>query len=211
MTTIADEAHPDPSRRAQSARSIAVFCGSSSGSTPAYRTAAEALGAEIGATGCALVYGGGHVGLMGAVADATLDAGGPVTGVITEQLLALEVAHEGLTELEVVADMHVRKARMAELADGVIVLPGGFGTYEEMFEILTWNQLGIVSMPVVLLDVSVDGRGFYEPLAELVDGAVSAGFMKPDHGALLVRATDPAEAVRIASRPAAPFTPKWVG
>ncbi len=211
MTTIADEPNAEHTTERHGARAIAVFCGSSSGSAPTYRAAAEALGREIGAAACGLVYGGGHVGLMGAVADATLGAGGTVTGVITEQLLALEVAHEGLTKLEVVADMHVRKARMAELADGVIVLPGGFGTYEEMFEILTWNQLGIVSMPVVLLDVAVDGRGFYEPLAELVDGAVSAGFMKPDHGALLVRATDPVEAVRIASQPAAPFTPKWVG
>lgn len=192
-------------------RSIAVFCGSSSGSSPAYRAAAVALGEELARVGHRLVYGGGHVGLMGAVADATLGAGGSVTGVITEQLLALEVAHDGLTDLEVVADMHVRKARMAELADGVIVLPGGFGTYEEMFEILTWNQLGIVSMPVVLLDVAADGRSFYAPLVELVAGAVAAGFMRPDHGALLIRAENAADAVHIASKPAAPFIPKWVG
>lgn len=188
-------------------RSIAVFCGSSSGTSPTYRKAAIAVGAEIAAQRRRLVYGGGHVGLMGAVADAVLGAGGSVTGVITEQLLALEVGHAGLTELEVVADMHVRKARMAELADGVIVLPGGFGTYEEMFEILTWNQLGLISKPVVLLDV----QGFYTPLVDLVAGAVAAGFMKPDHGALLQRVDDPVEAVRAASRPAAPFTPKWVG
>lgn len=186
---------------------IAVFCGSSSGGSPAYRVAAEAVGTAIADEGCRLVYGGGHVGLMGAVADATLAAGGLVTGVITEQLLALEVAHQGLTELEVVADMHVRKARMAELADGVIVLPGGFGTYEEMFEILTWNQLGIVSMPVVLLDVD----GFYTPLVELVTGAVTAGFMRADHGALLQRVDDPADAVRVALQPAAAYIPKWVG
>ena len=172
-----------------------------------YRDAAEALGTTLAESGCRLVYGGGHVGLMGAVADATVAGGGEVTGVITEQLLALEVAHQGLTELEVVADMHIRKARMAELANGVVVLPGGFGTYEEMFEILTWNQLGLVSKPVVLLDVD----GFYRPLVDLVAGAVAAGFMKPDHGALLQRMEDPTEAVRIASRPAAPFTPKWVG
>lgn len=191
--------------------SIAVYCGSSSGTSPAYKAAAVALGDRIARQGCRLVYGGGHVGLMGAVADATLAAGGPVTGVITEQLLALEVGHQALTELEVVANMHVRKARMADLADGVIVLPGGFGTYEEMFEILTWNQLGLTSKPVVLLDVAVDGRSFYAPLVELVAGAVGAGFMKPDHGALLQRVDDPVEAVRVASEPAAPFTPKWVG
>lgn len=192
-------------------RSIAVFCGSSSGSSPAYRDAAIALGTEIAAHGCRLVYGGGDVGLMGAVADAVMDGGGAVTGVITEQLFDLEVGHSALTELEVVADMHVRKARMAELADGVIVLPGGFGTYEEMFEILTWNQLGLVSMPVVLFDVAVDGRGFYSPLIELVAGAVAAGFMKPDHGALLRHSDTAADAVAVAMAPAAHFTPKWVG
>ena len=211
MTTSDDRSAAPPDGQTGGSRAIAVFCGSSSGSSPAYRSAADELGAAIAASGCRLVYGGGDVGLMGAVADSMLEAGGSVTGVITEQLLALEVGHRGLTELEVVANMHVRKARMAELADGVIVLPGGFGTYEEMFEILTWNQLGLVSMPVVLLDVVVDGHSFYEPLADFIDGAVAAGFMKPDHGALLVRATDPIDAVSIASRPAAPFTPKWVG
>ena len=197
-------AHAEP-------RSVAVFCGSSSGTSPAFREAAVATGTELARRNCRLVYGGGHVGLMGAVADAVLAAGGAVTGVITEQLLALEVAHTGLTDLEVVADMHVRKARMAALSDGVIVLPGGFGTYEEMFEILTWNQLGIVSMPVVLLDVTAEGRGFYAPLTELVDGAVAAGFMKPDHGALVHRVDSAAEAVAVARAPAAAFTPKWVG
>lgn len=208
MTTPPDELDADTAPSQPATRtSVAVYCGSSSGTSPVYRAAAAELGHAIADAGCRLVYGGGHVGLMGTVADATLSAGAPVTGVITEQLLALEVAHAGLTDLEVVADMHVRKARMAELADGVIVLPGGFGTYEEMFEILTWNQLGLVSMPVVLLDV----EGFYSPLVNLVEGAVRAGFMKPDHGALLRRVEDPRDAVRIASRPAAPFTPKWVG
>lgn len=190
---------------------IAVFCGSSSGSSPAYRSAAEAVGVELVRRGCRMVYGGGSVGLMGAISDAVMAAGGHVTGVITEQLLALEVAHDGLTELEVVPDMHVRKARMAELADGVIVLPGGFGTYEEMFEILTWTQLGIISMPVVLLDVVVDGKGFYAPLVELVEGAVAAGFMKPDHGALMRRVDTASDAVAAAMAPPSAFTPKWVG
>lgn len=199
MPQTVDAAVPD--------RSIVVYCGSSSGSSPMYRAAAEELGAELVTQRCSLVYGGGAVGLMGAVADAVLDAGGKVTGVITEQLLALEVGHDALTELEVVANMHVRKARMAELADGVIVLPGGFGTYEEMFEILTWNQLGILSAPVVLLDVD----GFYAPLMELVNGAVAAGFMKPDHGSLLQRVDTASQAVRVAMAPPAAFTPKWVG
>ena len=158
---------------------IVVFCGSSSGFDSVYREAAVALGTEIAQHGHQLVYGGGHVGLMGAVADAALAGGGGVTGVITEQLQALEVGHTGLTSLEVELDMHARKARMAALSDGVIVLPGGFGTCDETFEILTWNQLGLVAIPVVFFDVD----GFFRPLFEFVEGAVSAGFMRPDHGA----------------------------
>lgn len=185
---------------------IVVFCGSSSGSDPAYRRAAEELGAEIAEHGHRLVYGGGHVGLMGAVADAALAAGGGVTGVITEQLLALEVGHTGLTSLEIELDMHARKARMAALSDGVIVLPGGFGTCDETFEILTWNQLGLVAIPVVFFDVD----HFYEPLFAFVEGAVAAGFMRPDHGALALRAHSAADAVRMATQPSAPFIAKWV-
>ena len=188
-----------------------MFCGSSSGTDPAFRAAAADLGAAIVASGHGLVYGGGDVGLMGVVADAVLDAGGEVTGVITEQLLALEVGHVNLTNLEVAPDMHARKARMAELADGVVVLPGGFGTYEEAFEVLTWNQLGIVSAPVVFLDVEFDGHGFFTSLFEFMDGAVAAGFMQAAHGGLAQRATDAADAVAIASGPAPAFTRKWVG
>jgi uncharacterized protein (TIGR00730 family) len=195
---------------------ICVFCGSSSGTDPAFRSAAADLGAAIAAAGHRLVYGGGDVGLMGAVADAVLDAGGDVTGVITEQLLALEVGHANLTDLVVTPDMHTRKARMAELADGVVVLPGGFGTYEEAFEVLTWNQLGIVSAPIVFLDVRTgehaepDGS-FFAALFDFIDGAVRAGFMKPEHGALAQRADHAAEAVDIAAGPAPSFTRKWVG
>ena len=140
-----------------------------------------------------------------------------MVGVITEQLLALEVGHVNLTDLEVAPDMHTRKARMAELADGVIVLPGGFGTYEEAFEVLTWNQLGIVSMPIAFLDVQTGehteaGAGsFYDPLFEFIDGAVAAGFMKPEHGALAQRASTASKAVSIAAGPAPSFTRKWVG
>ena len=185
---------------------IVVFCGSSSGFDPKYREAAAALGVEIAEQGHRLVYGGGHVGLMGAVADAALAAGGGVTGVITEQLHALEVGHTGLTSLEIEIDMHARKARMAALSDGVIVLPGGFGTYDETFEILTWNQLGLVAIPVVFFDVD----HFYEPLFEFVAGAVAAGFMRPDHGALARRADTAAAAVSMATQPSAPFVAKWV-
>lgn len=165
------------------------------------------LGQAIADASARLVYGGGDVGLMGAVATATMESGGAVTGVITEQLRDLELAHAGITDLEVTNDMHARKARMAELASGVVVLPGGFGTYDEAFEMLTWNQLGIVSKPIVFFDVA----GFYGPLFEFVAGAVDAGFMKPDHGALAQRATTADEAVKLATAPAADFTPKWVG
>mgnify|MGYP001827675629 CR=1 FL=1 len=190
---------------------ICVFCGSSSGSDPAFRAAAAELGAVIASNGHGLVYGGGDVGLMGVIADSVLEAGGTVTGVITEQLLALEVDHVNLTNLEVAPDMHTRKARMAELSDGVVVLPGGFGTYEEAFEVLTWNQLGIVSAPIAFLDVDVGGRSFFASLFEFIDGAVAAGFMKPGHGELAQRATDAAAAVAIAAGPAPAFTRKWVG
>jgi uncharacterized protein (TIGR00730 family) len=192
---------------------ICVYCGSSSGTEEAFALMAAALGTAIVEAGHRLVYGGGDVGLMGIVADAVLAAGGDVVGVITEQLLALEVGHEGLTELEVLPDMHSRKARMAELADGVVVLPGGFGTYEEAFEVLTWNQLGIVSMPVVFLDVTLGNAeaSFYDPLFEFIDGAMAAGFMKPQHGGLAQRAATPSEAVSIAAGPAPKYTRKWVG
>ena len=174
---------------------------------------AEALGSAIAEAGHHLVYGGGNVGLMGIVANAVLAGGGDVIGVITEQLLALEVGHDGLTELEVLPDMHARKARMAELADGIVVLPGGFGTYEEAFEVLTWNQLGIISTPVVFLDVTLGhaAASFYDPLFEFIAGATAAGFMKPQHGGLAQRAATPAEAVSIAAGPAPDSTRKWVG
>jgi uncharacterized protein (TIGR00730 family) len=203
VTTVKD----DETRADGRAKSLAVFCGSSSGFDSRYREAAESLGTELAAAGHRLVYGGGHVGLMGAVADAVMAGGGEVVGVITEQLQALEVAHGGLTLLEIEATMHARKARMAELSDGVIVLPGGFGTYDETFEILTWNQLGIVSIPVVFFDVD----DFYAPLLDFIAGAVAAGFMKPDHGALAQSASTAAEAIALASEPAGDFTPKWVG
>ncbi len=188
-------------------RTIGVFCGSSSGGDPAFRQTAIALGEAIGAAGHRLVYGGGSVGLMKVVADSVLANGGEAVGVITQQLLDLEVAHTGLTELEVAADMHGRKARMAELADGVVVLPGGFGTLDETFEILTWNQLGLVAAPVVFLDVD----NYYEPLFRFIGGSVEAGFMKSHHGALAQRTTSPADAVSWAAATAPGYTPKWVG
>ena len=165
------------------------------------------LGAEIAASGHGLVYGGGHVGLMGVVADAALAAGGSVVGVMTEHLVGAEVAHTGLTRLDVVATMHERKARMAELSDGVVVLPGGFGTLDETFEIMTWNQLGLLSVPVVFLDVA----GYFDELFAFIDSSMRAGFVSERHAASVRRAHDPAGAVSEAMRAADAFSPKWIG
>lgn len=186
--------------------SVCVFCGSSPGGDRRFRAVAHELGESIARSDHRLVYGGGHVGLMGVVADAALAAGGDVTGVMTEHLVSAEVAHDGLTVLEVVPDMHTRKARMAELSDGVIVLPGGFGTMDEAFEILTWNQLGLVAMPVVFLDV----EDFFGPLLAFVDGAVSGRFISESHRALATRTADIESAIALASAPAPPFSPKWI-
>jgi len=184
---------------------IGVFCGSNFGNDPRFRRAAEELGGAIAGGGHRLVYGGGHVGLMGAIADAALAGGGEVVGVITEHLVGAEVAHSGLTTLEVTGSMHERKARMAELSDGVIVLPGGFGTLDESFELLTWNQLGLLAAPVVFLDVA----GFFEPLFEFVAGAVAAGFVRDHHAALMQRASTVAHAVRMATTAPLGYVPKW--
>ncbi|MDD3353743.1 TIGR00730 family Rossman fold protein [Zoogloea sp.] len=161
---------------------VCVFCGSRPGVRPIYREAAEALGRLLAERGIELVYGGGNVGLMGAVADACLAAGGRVVGVIPRALMEWEVGHEGLTRLEVVDSMHTRKARMAELAEGFIALPGGLGTFEELFEILTWAQLGFHHKPVGLLNV----EGYYQPLIQMMDRGVSDGFMKPENRGLLL-------------------------
>ena len=157
--------------------SLCVFCGSSPGRDPRHGDVARSLGASLAAGGHTLVYGGGHVGLMGVLADAALAAGGDVVGVMTEQLVAAEVAHLDLTRLEVVSSMHERKARMAELSDGVIVLPGGFGTLDEAFEIVTWNQLGLVAVPVVFLDTA----GYFESLFDFIERSVDAGFVSERH------------------------------
>ena len=163
-------------------RSICVFCGSRPGVRPAYRAAAEFLGKTLAERGLELVYGGGNVGLMGAVADACLAAGGKVVGVIPRALMEWEVGHEGLSRLEVVDSMHTRKARMAELADGFIALPGGLGTFEELFEILTWAQLGIHHKPCAVLNVD----GYFDGFLQFLDSAVAQGFLRGEHRALLM-------------------------
>lgn len=184
---------------------ICVYCGSSAGRDGVHRDAAARLGDELARGGHHLVYGGGHVGLMGVVADAAVAAGGQVTGVMTEQLVAAEVAHDGLTALEVVPSMHERKARMVALSDAVIVMPGGFGTLDEAFEVLTWNQLGLVASPVVFLDVD----GFFGSLFDFVRGAVDAGFVSDRHGSMVLRAGTVAEAVELAVTTDVGYSPKW--
>ena len=152
---------------------ICVYCGSNAGNNPAYAAQAKALGARFAAEGIALVYGGGNVGLMGIVADAVLANGGDVIGVIPQQLVDWEVAHRGVTRLEVVDSMHTRKARMFELSDGFVALPGGFGTLDEMFEMLTWRQLGLGKKPCAFLDVN----GFWQPLMAMLDSMVRERFL----------------------------------
>jgi uncharacterized protein (TIGR00730 family) len=154
-------------------KSICLFCGSNKGARPEYEAAAREFGRTLAEQGVTLVYGAGNVGLMGVAADAALAAGGRVVGVIPEFLKAKEVAHVGLSELHVTETMHQRKALMAELSDGFIALPGGFGTFDELFEILTWAQLSVHDKPVGMLDVG----GFFKPLQAMVDRAVEEGFV----------------------------------
>ena len=186
--------------------SVCVFCGSNGGDDPAFERAARRVGEGLARRRIRLVYGGGRVGMMGAVADAALQAGGDVVGVIPEQIVALEIGHDGLTELRVVGSMHERKALMAELADAFIALPGGIGTFEELFEVYTWAQLGLHRKPLGLLDVA----GYYEPLAELLDHAVARGFLRPETRAMLRRENSLEDLLaRFAEWRPAP-RPKWI-
>ena len=157
-------------------QAVCVYCGSNAGNKPAYTERAIALGTRIAREKLTLIYGGGNVGLMGMLADAALEAGGEVIGVIPEQLVGWEVAHHDITRLEVVANMHERKARMFDLSDGFIALPGGFGTLDEMFEMLTWRQLGLGDKPCAFLDVD----GFYAPLIAMMDRMVEERFLHQD-------------------------------
>ena len=155
-------------------KSIAVFCGSSGGRDPVYAAAAAALGTGLAREGIRLVYGGAQVGLMGVLADAVLQGGGKVTGIIPAFLGEKEIAHKGLTELLMVQSMHERKYRMQELADGIIALPGGYGTLDELFEMLTWAQLGLHRKPIGLLNTA----GFYDPLLSMIDHMRAQGFLQ---------------------------------
>lgn len=163
-------------------KSICVFCGSSTGDQPFYRDAAIALGREVAERGWTLVYGAGNIGLMGVLADAALAAGGKVIGVIPQHLFDKEVGHLGLTNLVIVNSMHERKARMADEADAFVALPGGFGTFEEFCEVLTWSQLGLHTKPCGLLNVG----GFYDPLLALFDHAEQSKFLRPEHRSIVL-------------------------
>jgi hypothetical protein len=169
---------------------IAVYCGSNQGARPDYAAAAEQLGTLLAREKNELVYGGGRVGLMGIVADAALKHGGHVIGVIPEKLVIKEVVHEKLSDLRIVKNMHERKALMAELADGFIALPGGYGTFEEFFEVLAWSQLGWHRKPFGLLDIA----GFYRPLLDFLDHTAQEGFIRPKHRELVLVA-DNAETI----------------
>jgi len=172
-------------------RRVAVYCGSANGTNPAFLAEARALGTAIAAHGLGLVYGGANVGLMGAVADAALAGGAEVIGVLPAVLEGREIAHTGLTALELVPTMHERKARMAELVDAFLVLPGGYGTLEELLEAVTWAQLGLHAKPVILINTA----GFWDGLLAFLDTTVAAGFLKQRNRQLLRVAANAGEAV----------------
>jgi uncharacterized protein (TIGR00730 family) len=173
-------------------KAIAVYCGAASGADPVYAEAARGLAGVLVEHNLGLVYGGGNVGLMGVIADEVLRLGGEATGVIPSALMEREVGHKGLTRQFVVKDMHERKAMMADLSDGFIAMPGGMGTLEELFEMVTWAQLGIHAKPIGLLNVN----GYWDKLAEFVDHAVDQGFVRQEYAALLLRDADPQALVR---------------
>jgi uncharacterized protein (TIGR00730 family) len=173
------------------ARRVAVYCGSADGNDPAFLVEAQALGAAIAASGLGLVYGGASVGLMGAVADAALAGGAEVVGVLPDVLAGKEIVHTGLTRLEMVGTMHERKARMAHLADAFLILPGGYGTLEELLEVVTWSQLRLHAKPVILINTA----GYWDGLLAFLDTAVAAGFLMEKNRNLLRVAAGAAEAV----------------
>jgi uncharacterized protein (TIGR00730 family) len=176
-------------------RRVAVYCGSADGTNPAWLAEARALGAAIAASGLGMVYGGANIGLMGAVADSALAEGAEVIGVLPSVLEGREIAHSGLTRLEIVPTMHERKALMAELADAFLVLPGGYGTLDELMEAVTWAQLGLHDKPVILINTA----GYWNGLLAFLDSAVAAGFVKRKNRELLRVAATSLEAVKMAA------------
>jgi uncharacterized protein (TIGR00730 family) len=188
-------------------QSLCVFCGSSQGKRPEYAQMARRLGHEIAERGWGLVFGGSSVGLMGILADAVLEAGGEVTGVLPRELFRREVAHTGLTHLREVGSMHERKALMGELADAFVALPGGYGTCDELFEVVTWAQIGLHSKPIGLLDIC----GFFAPLLAMVEHAVEEGFIPAAHRNLLLREETPTALLdRLQSYTPSALPEKWL-
>jgi len=188
-------------------RRVCVFCGSSQGARACYADAARALGTVLARGQIGLVYGGGRVGLMGVLADTVLAAGGEVVGVIPEAMVPKELAHEGLTVLHIVGSMHERKACMAELADAFVALPGGYGTFEEFCEIVTWAQLGLHRKPCGLLNVD----GYYDRLLALFDHAVAEQFVRPAHRSLVLEERDPERLLLRLAAYRAPALEQWIG
>jgi uncharacterized protein (TIGR00730 family) len=187
-------------------RRVAVYCGSSSGNRPEYGAAATETGRVLASRGLELVYGGGKVGLMGTLADSVLANGGIARGVITESLLHAEIGHDRLTSIQVVGSMHERKAMMADLADAFLVLPGGFGTLDELCEVLTWTQLGIHRKPVALVNTC----HYWDPFIEMAEKAAAEGFMKTVHRDLVRTAPEPAAAIELLLAPLPLPEPKWL-
>lgn len=187
-------------------RRICVFCGSSRGARPAYAESAKALAQHLATTRIGIVYGGSNAGLMGILADAALQAGGEVIGVIPRSLVEKERAHRGLSELRIVESMHERKALMAELSDAFVALPGAFGTFEEFCEVLTWTQLGLHRKPCGILNV----EGYYDTLLALFDHAVREKFLKPEHRALVISDPCPESLVATLLGYQPPAVPKWI-
>ncbi|HEX2411126.1 MAG TPA: TIGR00730 family Rossman fold protein [Solirubrobacteraceae bacterium] len=186
-------------------RRICVYAGSNPGTDPAYADAARELAALLAERGIGLVYGGGHVGLMGVLADTALAAGGEVIGVMPRALIDREIGHTGLTELRVVGSMHDRKALMADLSDAFVAVPGGIGTLEELIEVYTWSQLGIHQKACGVLNVA----GYYDHLAAFLDHAVEAGFLRPQHRAVLSVASSPADLLDRLAAYEPPTVAKW--
>ncbi|MBU4612783.1 TIGR00730 family Rossman fold protein [Achromobacter sp. GG226] len=187
-------------------RSLCIYCGSNPGNSPVFLESARTFGTLLGERGIRVVYGGASIGVMGAVADAALAAGGEVIGVIPQALVDREVAHHGLTELIVTTSMHERKAKMAELSDAFVALPGGVGTLEEIFEIWTWSQLGLHTKPCGLLNVA----GYYDSLATFLDNTVSHGFVNATHRRMLMTAESGEELLTAYASYEAPVVKKWV-
>ena len=187
-------------------QAICVFCGANYGKRPSYRESARRVGEILAKRGITLVYGGGNVGLMGALADACLEKGGRVVGVIPRALKEKEIAHKDLSEMHVVGSMHERKAMMADLADAFLTLPGGFGTWDEFCEALTWSQLGLQKKACAFLNV----EGYYDALLAMTQRASEDGFIRPEHRELLLVDTDPERIVERLQDYEVPYVPKWV-